>query len=120
MPRRPVNVHKGYHAHIYFGPETVAQARALAEEAGRLFKVSVGRVHEKLVGPHPAWSCQLAFSAAEFDKVIPWLDANRGGMDVFVHGISGDDLTDHTEYAYWLGNEWQLDLSMFQPGEGAG
>ena len=53
MPRRPVNQHRAYHAHLYFGPDTVEQARALATEAGRLFKVQVGRVHEKLVGPHP-------------------------------------------------------------------
>ncbi len=118
MPQRPVNTHGAYHAHIYFGPDTVEQARALAQEAGRLFKVSVGRVHEKLVGPHPAWSCQLAFSAAEFDQVIPWLDQHRGLLDVFVHGVSGDDLADHTEHAYWLGNEWKLDLSMFQPDSG--
>src|SRR5205823_12640482 len=69
MPQRPVNAHAAYHAHIYFGPETVEQARALAQEAGRLWKVSVGRVHEKLVGPHPAWSVQLAFARDEFDRV---------------------------------------------------
>ncbi len=113
MPRRPVNVHKAYHAHIYFGPETIEQARALANEAGKLFKVNVGRVHEQLVGPHPAWSCQLAFGAGEFDKLVPWLDEHRNGLDVFVHGLTGDDLVDHTEYAYWLGNEWKLDLSLF-------
>jgi len=114
MPRRPVNACRAYHAHIYFGPDTVEQARALAQEAGRLFKVSVGRVHQQLVGPHPAWSCQLAFGAREFDAIIPWLEAHRGGLDVFVHGLTGDELADHTTHAYWLGNEWPLDLSMFR------
>jgi aromatic ring-cleaving dioxygenase len=114
MPRRPQNFHKAYHAHVYFGPETVAQARELVEQAGKRFKVQVGRVHEKLVGPHPAWSCQLAFSAAEFDQIIPWLDEHRGALDVFVHGLSGDELADHTTHAYWLGNEWPLNLEMFQ------
>jgi DOPA 4,5-dioxygenase len=118
-PRRPVNIHRAYHAHIYFGPGTVAQARALAQEAGRLFKVAVGRVHEQLVGPHPAWSVQLAFGAGEFDQVIPWLDAHRGGLDVFVHGVTGDDLIDHTEHAYWLGSEWALNLAMFRREGGA-
>jgi aromatic ring-cleaving dioxygenase len=116
MPQRPVNIHKAYHAHVYFGPETVAQARALVEEAGRTFKVQVGRVHEKLVGPHPQWSCQIAFSAGEFDQLIPWLDTHRGNLDVFVHGLTGDDLADHTTYAYWLGNEWPLKTGMFLPG----
>jgi DOPA 4,5-dioxygenase len=120
MPRRPVNVHAAYHAHVYFDAETMAQARALCEEAGRLFKVSVGRVHAQPVGPHPRWSCQLAFSAAEFDRVVPWLDTHRQGLDVFVHGLSGDALKDHTDYAYWLGNEWPLDLRQFlAPGRAA-
>jgi DOPA 4,5-dioxygenase len=114
MPRRPVNRHTAYHAHVYFDASTVAQARAVCEEAGRLFGVAVGRVHEKLVGPHPRWSCQLAFSAAEFDLIVPWLDEHRGSLDVFVHGLSGDELRDHTEYAYWLGNDRPLDLRQFQ------
>lgn len=114
-PRRPLNLHGAYHAHVYFDAGTVAQARRLTGEAGRLFRVAVGRVHEKNVGPHPRWSCQLAFSAAEFDRIIPWLDAHRAGLDVFVHGVSGDDLKDHTDHAYWLGNAWPLDLAMFRP-----
>lgn len=111
MPRRPVNLHKAYHAHVYFGPETVAKARALCEEAARRFKVAMGRVHEQNVGPHPKWSCQLAFAADQFDTLVPWLDANRGGLDVLVHGLTGDDIRDHTDYAYWLGDEHALDLS---------
>jgi aromatic ring-cleaving dioxygenase len=82
-------------------------------QAGESLKVQVGRVHEKLVGPHPQWSCQLAFSAAEFDKVIPWLDEHREGLDVFVHGLTGNDLEDHTAHTYWLGNEHKLVLSVF-------
>ncbi len=115
MPRRPQNLHEAYHAHIYFDAGSVGQARALAEEAGRLFNVQLGRVHEKPVGPHPRWSCQIAFSAAEFDPLIAWLDEHRGGLDVLVHGLSGDVLADHTDYAYWLGNAWPLDLSALKP-----
>ena len=113
MPRRPVNEYPAYHAHVYFDAQTVAQARALCEEAGKLFRIQVGRVHEKLVGPHPRWSCQLAFSAREFDRLIPWLDEHRGSLDVFVHGLTGDELEDHTTHAYWLGHEHTLDLSVF-------
>ena len=114
MPRRPQNLHPAYHAHVYFDAETLPQARELVAEAGRDLPVQVGRVHEKLVGPHPRWSCQLAFSAAEFDRIVPWLDEHRGGLDVFVHGLSGDDLKDHTDHAYWLGDAWPLDLRQFQ------
>jgi aromatic ring-cleaving dioxygenase len=112
MPRPPVNIHPAYHAHVYFDADTVDRARALCQEAGRLFKVSVGRVHEKAIGPHVRWSCQLEFLASEFGKIVPWLDERREGLDVFVHGLSGDGLKDHTDYAYWLGNEWPLNLGL--------
>ncbi|HSH89053.1 MAG TPA: DOPA 4,5-dioxygenase family protein [Ramlibacter sp.] len=110
MPRYPENHTPAHHAHLYFDADTVAQARALAERAGRELHVQVGRVHEKEVGPHPRWSCQLAFDASEFDKVIEWLEANRNGLDVFVHGLTGDDIADHTTHAYWLGKEWPLKM----------
>jgi len=76
--------------------------------------VVVGRVHERLVGPHTHWSCQLAFDAAEFDQVIEWLEAHRNGLDIFVHGVTGDDFADHTAHAMWLGEESPLDLRMFR------
>lgn len=114
MARRPLNIHKAYHAHVYFDADTVDQARALCEEAGRRFQVAVGRVHERNVGPHPRWSCQIAFSSAQFDTLVPWLDAHRGGLDILVHGLTGDDIRDHTEHAYWLGNAWPLDLSALE------
>jgi DOPA 4,5-dioxygenase len=120
MTRRPQNLHHAYHAHVYYGPDSVEQARALVAEAGRLFQVPVGRMHERPVGPHPAWSCQLTFGAGQFDEIIPWLDRHRGQLDVFVHGVTGDDLADHTTHAYWLGNEWPLKLDQFLPTGGAG
>lgn len=114
MPRRPENLYPAYHAHLYFGPDTLALAREVAEAAGRELPVAVGRVHERPVGPHPQWSCQLAFDAAAFDIVIPWLEAHRGPMDAFVHGVTDNDLLDHTAHAMWLGNEWPLELRMFE------
>jgi len=118
MPRRPENLYPQYHAHVYFNADTVVQARALVEEAGLHLLVVVGRVHERPVGPHPQWSCQIAFDAAEFDQVIGWLDTHRNGLDVLVHGLTGNDYADHTAHAMWLGNDHALDLSIFrQPAE---
>jgi aromatic ring-cleaving dioxygenase len=102
----------GYHAHVYFDAGTVAQARALCEAAARRFPLKMGRVHEKPVGPHPDWSCQLAFKAALFDQVIPWLAMNRDGLVVFIHPITGQDLIDHRDRAMWMGAVRPLDLSV--------
>lgn len=109
-PKRPVNIHKGYHAHVYFDQETLDFASELCKEAGEKFGLRIGRIHQKLVGPHTKWSCQVTFSHKSFDGFIPWLDENRGGLSVLVHALTGDDLEDHTSYAYWLGDRVELDL----------
>ena len=113
--QRPQNLHSKYHAHVYFDDErTTEQARALCEEAARQFDVVMGRVHQKLVGPHPHWSCQLAFDSAQFDRLIPWLDVHRNGLNVLVHPSTGDSLADHTTHASWLGEPSELNLARFR------
>lgn len=105
---------KGYHAHIYFNAETLGQARALCEEAARLFPLQMGRVHEKNVGPHPEWSCQLAFGSEVVSEVLPWLAMNRRGLVVFMHPLTGDELADHRDHAIWMGAVRPLKLSIFE------
>lgn len=102
---------KGYHAHVYFDANSVEQARALRERVSDEFDYAVGRFHEKNVGPHPRWSFQIAFKAEAFGTVVPWLALNRKGLTVFVHGLSGEDIYDHTELVMWLGESLELDLS---------
>ncbi|MEO0867054.1 MAG: DOPA 4,5-dioxygenase family protein [Cyanobacteria bacterium J06642_11] len=113
MTIRPTNRYDNYHAHVYFDGNSVEQGAALCKRAGELFGVSVGRVHLRPVGPHPCRSCQLAFGKDQFDALIPWLEENRGGLTVFVHGLTGDDLADHTEHASWLGDAVPLNLLIF-------
>ena len=103
---------RGYHAHVYFGPGSEADARALYERIPAAFPTSaLGRFHARPVGPHPAWTYQIAFAPALFGEIVPWLATQRGRLDVLVHGLSGDDLHDHTALAMWLGRSWTLDLS---------
>ncbi len=105
---------QAFHAHVYFDADTLAQAKALCEEARDTFGVEMGRVHERRVGPHPDWSCQLAFGPEKFAEVVPWLALNRNGLVVFVHPETGDALNDHTEYAIWMGEIRPLDTSIFK------
>ncbi|MBV4461103.1 DOPA 4,5-dioxygenase family protein [Pseudomonas sp. COR58] len=104
---------KGYHAHIYYDAGTIGQARALCEQAAQRFALTMGRMHERPVGPHPDWSCQLAFGPELLGDVLPWLALNRKGLVVFLHPDTGDDLLDHTEHAIWMGAVRPLDLSIF-------
>ncbi len=109
---------RGYHAHVYFDANTVAQARALCEAAAQRFGVAMGRVHERPVGPHPDWSCQLAFKPSLFADVVPWLAMHRAGLVVFVHPISDNEVKDHTDRAMWMGAVRPLDLRVLSTGPG--
>ena len=111
--KQPINRHKAYHAHVYFDSTTKTFARNLCSQVADLFNLQIGRFHERLIGPHPRWSCQIAFGEKQFDEFIPWLDKNRKDLTIFVHGLTGNDLKDHTEYAYWLGQSVELNLDIF-------
>jgi DOPA 4,5-dioxygenase len=112
-PKRPVNIHDSYHAHVYFDNDTLENAVNLCKQVGELYAIKIGNIHNKPIGPHPKWSCQIIFSNQHFDELIPWLDKNRNGLSILVHGVTGNDLKDHTDYAYWLGDSAELDLSIF-------
>jgi len=113
--KTPVNIHDYYHAHVYFEKETVESAKDLCKKAGDIFNLKVGKVHQNPIGPHPKWSCQITFSSTDFETIIPWLEDNRQALSVLVHALTGDNLQDHTDYAYWLGNEIELSLDIFRP-----
>ena len=114
MPARPENLFERYHAHIYFDADTEDQARSLCVNAWQQCHVGLGRFHRKPVGPHPRWSCQLSFDADEFERVIPWLEEHRGGLDILVHPLTDDALAEHTVHARWLGSEVALNVSIFE------
>jgi len=105
---------KGYHAHVYFDADTIGTARRVCEGARDRFPVVMGRVHEKPVGPHPMWSCQLAFGPEAFADVMGWLALHREGLTVFTHPDTGDDLADHRDHGIWMGSMPALKLDIFE------
>jgi DOPA 4,5-dioxygenase len=113
MTRRPSNIHERHHAHVCFSAASAAQPAALCGAAGARFGLPVGRLHLQPVGPHPLGSCQISFGREDFEALIPWLETHRGGLTVLVHGVTGDDLADHTDHAVWLGEPALLDLAVF-------
>lgn len=104
---------KGFHAHIYFDEAELPQAEDFAQQAREKFGVPVGQLHTKPVGPHPRGSCQLGLRPGEFGPFALWAAENRGDLTLFVHGLSGDDLADHTQHVIWFGQSEPLDLSIF-------
>ena len=104
---------RGFHAHVYYGADTINTARQVCEAAKALFPLAMGRMHEKPVGPHPEWSCQLAFAPEQFGDITSWLALHRQGLTVLVHPDTGDDLENHRDHALWMGRMPELKLDIF-------
>ena len=64
---------ENFHAHIYYENNTFEKAKILVDQAYRKEGVIVGKMHEKPVGPHPTWSCQLLFSKDQLANMMIWL-----------------------------------------------
>ncbi len=112
MTALDTEVIRDYHAHVYYDAETKASAARLRERVEDRFQVTMGRWHDKPVGPHPRWSYQIAFKPEIFGALVPWLALNREGLVIFIHPNTGQDLPDHAERAIWLGEKVELDLSV--------
>lgn len=106
----------GFHAHVYFNRDTLEDARRLCSDAAQAFPLTMGRMHTQNVGPHPAWSCQLAFAPEVLGELIPWLAMRRGELVIFVHPISDNELLDHRDRSLWMGAVLPLTLSVLQNG----
>lgn len=92
MQSEPIDIARitDYHAHIYYTPETRGSAERLREWVGaRWPEVRLGRWHDVPVGPHPTAMYQLAFPAALFPQVAPFIMMNRMGLTVLLHPESG-------------------------------
>ena len=103
---------RDFHAHIYFDPDQLEQAQALAAAAKERFGVAVGRFHTVPVGPHPRGSCQLTVMPDQFGEFAQWIALNRNGLTIFAHTSTGDDLPDHTDHVIWFGPSEELDLNV--------
>jgi aromatic ring-cleaving dioxygenase len=107
-----VSAIESWHAHVYFdaaSKDTAWQLReAITTHLGDI--LTLGRFHEKPVGPHPEWSYQMAFAPEQLAKVLAWLTLNHGSLDVFLHPNTGDSLRDHRDAAVWIGHSYPLVL----------
>jgi len=109
-----------YHAHLYFKPDWLPQARELD---GRLRKWlarrpdgNAYRIHlfDRVVGPHVLPMLEIDFPGSEYDSIVEWLDENREGRSVLIHEDTGDDPRDHGEGARWLGEPLPIRFEFFE------
>ncbi len=104
----------GYHAHVYYNPESHAAAAALRDTLAAGFPVQVGRLNDAPVGPHPVSQFAAIFKPDAFQTVVSWLMLNRRGLDILIHPLTDDMVDDHSVYALWLGSPVDLKLDTMQ------
>ena len=106
---------KDFHAHIYYEPGVTQDVAARLREriAGAFPRAILGRWHDVPVGPHTRAMYQVAFPVDLFPTLAPFLMLNRDGLDILLHPETGDDPTDHTEHAAWLGTKLPLRMEAF-------
>ena len=106
----------GYHAHVYYDPVANRdRASAIRDQIGTNFpEALLGRWHDQPVGPHTWAMYQVAFPPDLLSRILPWLMLNRRGLSVLLHPSTGDDYTDHTDHAAWLGEPLPLKLEVLR------
>ena len=97
-----------YHAHIYFDTNTRADALKIRDWIAARFRVQLGRVHDRPIGPHTSSMYQVAFETGEFPRLVPWLMLNRVDLSVLVHPNTGHERADHLRNALWLGTPLRI------------
>lgn len=62
---------------------------------------------------HPFLVPNFAFfvPVERFADVVSWVMMNRGPFDVLVHPNTGCPVQDHTAWAFWMGQKWELKMS---------
>jgi DOPA 4,5-dioxygenase len=106
---------KGYHAHVYYSPETKPAAERLREAIIARFAVEPGAFSDEPRGPHPISQFNVIFEAPEFQNLVPWLMLHRDGLDVLVHPLTESSYDDHSRNALWLGTPVPLKLDILRP-----
>jgi aromatic ring-cleaving dioxygenase len=107
----------GYHAHLYYDPDSKPIAERLRTAiADRFPRARIGNWHDEPVGPHPVSMYQVAFATEEFPAIVPWLMLNHEGLNVLVHPQTNDSVADHTRFAAWLGAPLPLRIEVLRRG----
>jgi DOPA 4,5-dioxygenase len=104
---------RDFHAHIYFDPDELLRAQAVAAAAQAKFGMPVGHFHTRPVGPHPRGSCQLTVPRDQFGDFAQWIALHRDGLTIFAHTSTGEDFADHTQHVIWFGDSEPLNLAIF-------
>lgn len=103
-----------FHAHIYFDDSNMVSAEALRAKAEAELKgqvLSVSRLINRPVGPHPMPMFEIDFYEKNLGDIYVWLRQNHGNHSVLIHKDTQPEIPEHSIYATWIGTPLDLDFS---------
>ena len=103
-----------FHAHIYFEPNCIENARICSVNANLAGIFDLVKLFEQPIGPHPTGMIETHFTERARASALAWLEANRGDFSVLIHPDTGNDIKDHTEGIQWLGGILPLNFDFFK------
>jgi len=108
-----------FHAHTYFEPARVTEARAFMELVGRTFAATPHvEVHSFVpapAGPHPRASFEVLFTREVFAEYVAWLMFERpASMSILIHPLTRSQTHDHTTRALWLGERLAIGTALLE------
>lgn len=111
-----------YHAHIYWHDQiSRAIAVGMREHLDEL-GCSLGRIHDRPIGPHSLPMYQAAYHDLIKGDVEAFLADRSDGLSILLHDDTGNHVHDHTHGARWIGTPLDLDISFLKrldDGEGS-
>lgn len=113
----PKDFPREFDAHVYYslsGRADALEFRSKAIEKFNSQEVFVGEMIDRQVGPHLQPMFEINFPEALFSEVVLWLLQEHKDLSILVHKLTGDDLADHTSWAMWIGQQLELNLSIFK------
>jgi DOPA 4,5-dioxygenase len=103
-----------YHAHIYYSDEERPAAAALRDQFAASPEILfTGQMTDRGVGPHPIPQYEVHFLEDSRESIIDAIKAS--GLRALVHPLTDDDLADHTTLAHWIGEPFELDVTVLDP-----
>ena len=103
-----------YHAHIYWTDQiSRAIAVGMRERLDEL-GCTLGRVHDRPIGPHPLPMYQAEYHDLIKPDVEAFLADHAEGLSILLHDDTGHHEKDHTDGARWIGEPITLDIGFLR------
>lgn len=67
------------------------------------------------IGPFAVGEWSMFVPVHYYNRVVPWYLQHRGEFSVLVHPNTGCEYEDHSDWAQWTGDKWNMDMSIFTP-----